>query len=97
MKVVWSPLALERMSEIVDFISQDNRVAVREWIETAFKRVEQLTQFPESGRHLPEFPNRNDLRELVHGNYRIIYRTGGNLDILTVRHGRQLLQEEEIR
>ncbi len=96
MKVKWSPLALERMSEIVDFISQDNRVAAREWIEAALKRVEQLAQFPESGRHLPELPSRNDLRELVYGNYRIIYRIGGDLAILTVRHGRQLLREEEI-
>jgi plasmid stabilization system protein ParE len=96
MKVIWSPLALEQMSEIVDFISQDNPVAAGEWIEAAFKRVEPLAQFPESGRHLAELPNRHDIRELIYGHYRIIYRIGSHVAILTVRHDRQLLLQEEI-
>ena len=41
--------------------------------------------------------NRNDIQEILLGNYRIIYRLEKeSILILTVRHGKQLLSEEEL-
>jgi plasmid stabilization system protein ParE len=96
MKIIWSPLAIERMSEIVDYISRDKPKAAQKWAREAFARVEQLTSFPNSGRVVPEV-GRQDIRELIYGNYRIIYRVADDeLTILTVRHGRQLLDSDEL-
>jgi hypothetical protein len=36
-------------------------------------RVDQLIEFPESGREVPE-KNNPEIRELIEGNYRIFYR-----------------------
>lgn len=45
---------------------------------------------PKSCRVVPEL-NRSDIREIIFGNYRVIYKVTDDIHILTVRHGRQLL------
>jgi toxin ParE1/3/4 len=96
MRVFWSPLAIDRASEIAGYIAVDNPDAARNWINTIFTKVEELKNFPESGRIVPETNNKS-IRELIYGNYRIIYRVEENaLSVLTVRHGKQLLPVDEI-
>lgn len=96
MKIVWSPLALDRASEIVDYISQDKPTAAESWIEIIFTKVETLESSPEVGRIVHEIGD-GKYRELLHGNYRIIYRIGYNeIAILTIRHGKQILPVDEI-
>ena len=96
MRIIWSPLAIDRVSEIADYIAQDNVGASIKWIENIFKEVEQLNKFPESGRVVPEI-NRKYIRELIYGNYRIIYYTEKQeISILTVRHFKQILPSDEI-
>ncbi len=96
MKIIWSPLALERVSRITAYISQDNPSAAERWADEVFSRVKQLLTLPESGRIVPEV-NDPAIRELIHGNYRIIYRIEARrISILTVRHGKQLLPVEEL-
>ncbi len=92
MKVVWSPLALERVVEIAEFIARDRPGAAAEWVEAIFASVDRLKRFPQSGRSVAE-SQRPDLREVVHGDHRVIYRVEpGHLVVLTVRHARQDLR-----
>ena len=96
MKLVWSPLALERMGEIADFIAQERPQVAEEWVEEVFAAVENLVCFPGSGRVVPEV-RREQIREMIHGNFRIIYRLDpAQVSILTVRHARQLTGPEDI-
>ena len=96
MNVVWSPLALERVSEIALYIARDDPDAADRWVVSLFERVEQVQDFARSGRRVPEI-GRVDIRELLYGNYRIIYRIESKrIAILTVRHGSQLLPVDEI-
>ena len=96
MKIIWSPLAIDRASEIAEYIAQDKPIAAEKWINALFSRVEGLKSSPEIGRVVPE--NRNDqFRELIYGNYRIIYRLEKKqISILTIRHGKQILPIDEI-
>lgn len=49
-----------------------------------------------NGQSVPEI-NRKDIRQLVIANYRIIYRVESKVvSILTVRHSRQILPDEDI-
>lgn len=97
MKIVWSPLAVERASEIVDYIALDKPLAADKWIHTVFSKVEQLRSNPEIGRIVPEI-NERQFRELIYGNYRIIYQIETKqISILTIRHGKQILPIDEIR
>jgi toxin ParE1/3/4 len=96
MRILWSPLAVDRVSEIAEYIAQDNPTAAEKWTNTIFSKVEQLKSFPESGRIVPEI-NHQKIRELIYSNYRIIYRIEEKqLSILTVRHGKQILPADDI-
>ena len=97
MRIIWSPLAVDRASEIADYIAQDKPSAAEKWIDTVFSKVEQLKSSPEIGRIVPEI-NDSQFRELIYGNYRIIYRIEiKQISILTIRHGRQILPINEIK
>jgi toxin ParE1/3/4 len=96
MKIIWSPLAIERASEIAEYIAQDKPSAAEKWIDTVFTKVETLKSAPEIGRVVPEIRN-SQFRELIYGNYRIIYRIEEKkISILTIRHGMQILPIDEI-
>ena len=96
MKITWSPLSLERILEIAEYIAEDKPGASENWIESIFKAVDRLNNFPESGRIVPEI-KRQEIREILLGSYRIIYRIEKDLiSILTVRHGKQLLSKEDL-
>jgi plasmid stabilization system protein ParE len=96
MKIIWSPLAIERASEIAEYIAQDKPSAAENWINIVFSKVEKLISAPEIGRIVPEIRN-DQFRELIYGNYRIIYRIEKKqISILTIRHGMQILPIDEI-
>ncbi len=96
MNIIWSPLAVDRVSEIAAYIAQDKPSAAEQWVKTVFSKVEHLKSSPEIGRIVPEIEN-NQFRELIYGNYRIIYRIEPKqISVLTVRHGKQILPIEEI-
>ena len=97
MNIIWSPLALDRVSEIAGYIAQDKPSAAEKWVKAIFSKVEQLEVSPELGRIVPEIGN-SQFRELIYYNYRIIYRIEKiRISIVTVRHGSQILPIDEIR
>jgi len=96
MKIIWSPLAIDRASEIAEYIAQDKPTAAEKWINTVFSKVEQLKSSPEIGRIVPEVRN-DQFRKLIYGNYRIFYRIEKEqISILTIRHCKQILPIDEI-
>jgi toxin ParE1/3/4 len=90
-------LAIDRASEIAEYIAQEKPSAAEKWINTVFSKVQQLKSSPDIGRVVPEI--RNDrFREMIYGNYRIIYRIEKTqISILTIRHGKQILPIDEIK
>ena len=97
MKIIWSPLAVDRASEIAGYIAKDKSLAAEKWINNVFAKVEQLKNFPEIGRIVPEISD-SDFRELIYKNYRVIYRIDKKqISILTIRHGKQILPVDEIK
>jgi toxin ParE1/3/4 len=96
-RVVWSPLAVQRANEHAEYIASDRPLAAEEWAEGVFAAVERLQQFPFSGREVEEV-RRKDVREVIVGRYRIIHRVEADRVImLTVRHQRQLLDASEVQ
>lgn len=96
MKIVWSPLALEPVNEIADYIAENSLEAAKVWLIDIFGVAERLENFPESGRVVPEV-KRPNIREVIFKNYRIVYRLERKqISILTVRHSKQRLPLKEI-
>jgi plasmid stabilization system protein ParE len=96
-RLVWSPLALDRVEEIVDCISLDRPQADRARVAGLFDTVRTLAMFPEKGRVVPKV-GRQEIRELIHERYRGIYKAEPTrVAILTVRHGRRLLDLKDVQ
>ena len=96
MRIIWSPLAVERMEEISDYIAHDSPAAAGTWIDAVFHKVGLLSDNPDMGRIVPEVESAS-ICELVFGNYRIVYRRAvHSVTVLTVRSFRQILPVQEI-
>jgi len=80
-KIIWSPLSVERLEEIYKYISNDNDSAAKLFLDKIFEKVESLTEYPQRGRKVPEV-NREEIREVFLGEYRIIYRVAKNKIII---------------
>lgn len=75
-----------RHAGIACLLAQDSPHYARRFTEKIFKAVEALTDHPQIGRKVPE-ADREDIRELIFQNYRIIYRIKPErLYIVTVLH-----------
>lgn len=84
----WTYEAEQWLHDIYDYISKENPQAALQTIESIYKRVQILKEFPESGYCY----NRNhshNIGILLYGHYRIAYliKPGRNIDILGVFHG----------
>jgi addiction module RelE/StbE family toxin len=91
-KVIWTEFAVEDLRSIHAYISQDSKVYADKFIEKIISRVEQLETHPKSGRVVPEF-NVETLRELIEGNYRIIYKVNSDfIGIVRVHHSARQLK-----
>lgn len=96
-KIKWTPQSLEDIEAIANFITKDSSYYARMFTIKVFEAVDRLELFPESGRIVPEL-KRKEIREIILGNYRIIYRIKGELvEILTVYHSSRLLDVNEIK
>lgn len=82
-EIIWSPRALADLEEIRAFIAIDSR----DWADLTVRRIvtsiERLQQFPESGRMVPERQS-PDIREVISGSFRILYRRTTTVEIVTV-------------
>jgi toxin ParE1/3/4 len=83
--------ATDDLDSIAQFISKDSPQYARLFVSDVFQAVERLSEFPKSGRIVPEL-NDPDVREIILGNYRLVYRFKAKLiGLLTVYHGARLL------
>jgi toxin ParE1/3/4 len=91
-EITWDEYALENVQEIYDFIAKDSTHYAEKQINKLLQRIEVLKTFPLSGKMVPEFEI-DSVRELVEGNYRIIYEvfSEDSIGILTVHHSAKLL------
>ena len=74
-QTVLAESAWNELDHITDYIAidSDSPRYAREFSDRIFQRIEQLKNFPKSGREVPEFENEL-IRELILGKYRIVNR-----------------------
>jgi toxin ParE1/3/4 len=72
-QISWTKKSLKDLKAINDYISLDSTFYATRFIAKLLARVDQLIEFSESGRIVPE-KNAPEIRELIEGNYRIFYR-----------------------
>jgi len=94
MEVIFTDHFLKRVEECTDYIALDHIPTAVKWARGVFEHCQKLSKQPESGRIVPEF-KRPEIRELIHGNYRLVYELKTNqIDMLTIWHTRQMMPDE---
>ncbi|MBA7483941.1 hypothetical protein ES707_19458 [subsurface metagenome] len=90
MKVYWTYRSVRHLVEIYEYIAQDSPLYAKRIVDRLTRRSEQIGTYPKSGRKVPEY-ERDDIREVIEGRYRIIYRIKLNqVDVLAVIHSAKI-------
>jgi toxin ParE1/3/4 len=91
--IVWTQLAIDDLKSIHDYISKESKVYANRMIEKIIARVQQIENFPDSGKTVPEFGQKS-IREFIEGNYRIVYKiSSDHIGIARIHHSARLLKE----
>ena len=95
-EVRWTPQAADDLEAIAEFISQDSPGYASIFAVDVIEAVDRIGSFPNIGRIVPE-TRLPFLREVILGNYRIVYRVLTDaVEILTIYHGARLLDPDTL-
>ncbi len=96
-KLVWTELSTEDLKEIFDYIAIDSVRYASITVNKIYNRAQGITDNPYIGRIVPEI-NINLIREVISGNYRIVYKIINEfqVDILRVYHSARLLKTDKL-
>jgi len=96
-EIIWTKIALKDAEEIHDYIAKDSIYYAQKTIEKFFERIKILHELPNAGRVVPEL-NNSVIRELIEGNYRIIYTVKKKgISVLRIHHSsRQISKNTKI-
>ena len=96
-RIHWSLTSQADLEAIGDFIAKDSPFYAVDFVERIIQSVDQILEFPESGRVVPEFDNPN-IRELIFHGYRIVYRImSGMIYIVSICHSSQNIYKKSKR
>ena len=95
-QVRWTPQAADDLEAICLFIARDAPPLAAIFADRILRAADRLTRHPRLGRVVPELAN-EDVREVIVGSYRVIYRIQQDqVHILTLHHGARLLDTATI-
>jgi toxin ParE1/3/4 len=97
-EVKWTNQAISDLKNIATYIATDSQKYAEIQLRRFFEFAAILEKHPLSGRVVPEL-NRKEIRELITGNYRIIYWfiNPYRIDILSVYHSARILKRSHFR
>ncbi len=94
-RLKWSEEALEDIESIAQYIEKDSPVYAQSVVSKFFEKSENLENFSEAGRIVPEL-NDNAIREIFVYSYRLIYKIEKNIILfVAVVHGKRLLENHK--
>ena len=90
MKIIWSPLSLQKLDYYADYIARDNIDAALAFIDEVEDKALSLKNHPLKGRMIPALNDEMKRELIIKGNYLLLYEIGDELiEILTIRHVKQ--------
>jgi len=96
-EVRWTPQAADDLEAVFLFIARDSPQLAATFADRILLATDRLASYPQLGRIVPELGAEN-IREIIVGSYRIIYRLRAeDVQILTVHHGARLLDAGKLR
>jgi toxin ParE1/3/4 len=98
-KIVWTQRSVTDLKSIAEYISRDSIKYASLTVERIINVTSYLETNPKIGRMVPELRRQDKIREIIFGNYRIIYKITSTqiVHILTVHHSYKRLRQTSLR
>jgi toxin ParE1/3/4 len=97
-KIIWTQRSLTDLKSIVEYISKDSIKYASLTLQRILDVTKHLENNPRIGRMVPEVGKNDKIREIIFGNYRIIYKitSSQSVHILTVHHSARRLRQTSL-
>lgn len=97
-QINWTYQATYDLRNIADYIAKDSKYYAKLQLAKLKIRTQVLKTHIHIGRIVPEI-NKANIRELVEGSYRIVYKvvSKNQIDILTIHHSSKDMNKQEVR
>jgi toxin ParE1/3/4 len=98
-KIIWTQRSLFDLKSIAEYISNDSIKYASLTLERIINVTKHLENNPRIGRMVPEVGKNDKIREIILGNFRIIYKITSTLTIhiLTVHHSAKRFRQTSLR
>jgi addiction module RelE/StbE family toxin len=98
-KIIWTQRSLTDLKSIAEYISRDSIKYASLTVERIINVTTYVETNPKIGRMVPELRRQDKIREIILGNYRIIYKITSTqtVHILTVLHSYKRLRQTSLR
>ena len=98
-KIIWTKRSLTDLKSIAEYISQDSVKYASLTIERILDVIVHIENNPRIGRMVPEAGRYDQIREVILGYYRIIYKIKSPqiVHILTIHHSSKKLRQTSLR
>lgn len=95
-RIVWTMRAADEYGAAIEYVAQDAPIAAKRLAQRIMQRIRSLRRFPDSGGFLPE-DDSHTYRQLIEGNYRIIYRRQKDAAIVaSIYHAARRLNPDDL-
>lgn len=96
-RIRWTIQAVQDIEAVCEFIARDAPRYSQIFANRILESTRRLKSFPLSGRIVPGI-GKEDIREIILGNYRVIYCIRNkDVQILTIHHSARLIDPEQIQ
>ena len=94
----WTHRSVNDLRNIAEFIEKDSVKYASLTIQRLMNAAHLLEENPKIGRKVPEAGYKDKIREIIQGNYRIIYQIDNKdlINILTVHHSSRKLTKSRM-
>ena len=95
-EIKFTKRSLDDIESIAGYISRDSVRYAKLTVQKILERIQLLEDNPQIGRIVPEV-NKEDFREVIYGNFRIIYHYKNDIvNILSIHHSARDLTKRGI-
>ena len=94
----WTHRSVDDLRNIAEFMEKDSVKYASLTIQRLLSVTNLLVENPRIGRKVPETGHKDKIREIIQGNYRIIYQIANDdlINILTVHHSSRKLTKTRV-
>lgn len=95
-RINWTKQAVSDLQSIAEYISKDSKFYAKREVLKIRSATTILKTYPLSGKIITEII-KSDFREIIQGNYRVIYKivTNQRIDIITIHHAARSLSKRK--